>query len=84
MSALKPVMKVIGSHPISNQLFESESDKFGGLITDSQYAWFTNGADITLYSKQLGSIISSKSFAINQKDKSLKVCFLFKMISIMV
>jgi hypothetical protein len=83
MSALKPVLQVIESHPISNQLFQPDSDKFGGLITNSQYAWFTNGADITLYSKQFGSIVSSKSFAINQKDKSLKVCSLFNMINIM-
>ncbi|XP_025408942.1 protein ELYS [Sipha flava] len=75
MSALKPVLQVIESHPISNQLFQPDSDKFGGLITNSQYAWFTNGADITLYSKQFGSIVSSKSFAINQKDKSLKITF---------
>lgn len=74
MSASKPVMQVIGSHPISNQLLQSNSNKFGGLISDGQYAWFTNGAEITLYSKHLGSVVSSRSFATNQKDKSLKVC----------
>lgn len=77
MSALKPVMQVIGSHPISNQLLESDSDKFGGLISNGQYAWFAYGSDITLYSKHLGSVVSSKSFATNQKDKSLKVCCVF-------
>lgn len=73
MSALKQVMQVIGSHQISNKLLDSNNDKCGGLITNGQYAWFVSEANIILYSKQLGSVVSSRSFACNQKDKSLKV-----------
>lgn len=73
MSALKQVMQVIGSHPISNQLLESDCDKSAGLISNSEYAWFAAGANLVLYSKQFGSIVSSRSFAVNQKDKSLTV-----------
>lgn len=73
MSAMKQVMQVIGSHPISDQLLESDCDKSGGLISNGEYAWFAAGAEIILYSKQFGSIVSSRSFATNQKDKSLTV-----------
>lgn len=73
MSALKQVMNVIGSHHISNRLLNSDDEKCGGLISNGQYAWFISGANIILYSKQLGSVVSSRSFAVNQKDKSLKV-----------
>ncbi|XP_022175974.1 protein ELYS-like isoform X2 [Myzus persicae] len=75
MSALKQVMQVIGSHHISNQLLESDCNKSGGLISNGEYAWFAAGADIILYSKQLGSVVSSRSFATNQKDKSLTITF---------
>jgi len=73
MSALKQVMQVIGSHHISNELLESDCDKSGGLISNGEYAWFAAGANIILYSKQLGSVVSSRSFATNQKDKSFTV-----------
>lgn len=73
MSALKQVMQVIGSHHISNQLLESDCDKSGGLISNGEYAWFAAGANIILYSKQLGSVVSSRSFAADQRDKSLTV-----------
>ncbi|KAE9543994.1 hypothetical protein AGLY_001683 [Aphis glycines] len=75
MSSLKQVMQVIGSHHISNQLLDSDCDKSGGLISNGEYAWFAAGANIILYSKQLGSIVSSRSFAANQKDKSLTITF---------
>lgn len=73
MSALKQVMQVIGSHHISNRLLDSNDDKCGGLLSNGQYAWFVSGANIILYSKQLECVVSSRSFAGNQKDKSLKV-----------
>ncbi|XP_026815806.1 MATH and LRR domain-containing protein PFE0570w-like [Rhopalosiphum maidis] len=75
MSSLRQVMQVIGSHHISNQLLESDCDKSGGLISNGEYAWFAAGANIILYSKRLGSIVSSRSFAANQKDKSLTITF---------
>uniref|UniRef100_A0A2S2P3S5 Protein ELYS n=1 Tax=Schizaphis graminum TaxID=13262 RepID=A0A2S2P3S5_SCHGA len=75
MSSLRQVMQVIGSHHISNQLLESDCEKSGGLISNGEYAWFAAGANIILYSKRLGSIVSSRSFAANQKDKSLTITF---------
>ncbi|KAL5237944.1 hypothetical protein ACI65C_005354 [Semiaphis heraclei] len=75
MSAVKQVMQVIGSHHISNQLLESDCDKSGGLISNGEFAWFAAGANIILYSKQLGSVVSTRSFATNQKDKSLTITF---------
>ncbi|XP_025191116.1 protein ELYS-like [Melanaphis sacchari] len=73
MSSLRQVMQIIGSHHISDQLLESDCPKSGGLISNGGYAWFAAGANIILYSKQLGSIVSSRSFAANQKDKSLTI-----------
>eukprot|EP00102_Acyrthosiphon_pisum_P024721 XP_016661931.1 PREDICTED: protein ELYS [Acyrthosiphon pisum] len=75
MSTLKQEMQVIGSNHISNELLESDCDKSGGLISNGEYAWFAAGANIILYSKQLGSVVSSRSFATNQKDKSLTITF---------
>lgn len=77
MSSLSQVMQVVDSHHISNKLLESESKKFGGLITNGQYAWFASETNIFLYSKQLGSIISSKSFA-EKTNKSIKVRNIFE------
>lgn len=73
MSALNQIMRVVDTHQIYDQLLESDGDIFGGLITNSQYAWFASGPKMIIYSKLLGSIVSSKSFAVNQKDKSIKV-----------
>lgn len=73
MSALTQVMHVMGSHRISNQLSDSNTEKFGGLLANGQYAWFAFDSNIVLYSKQFGSVVSSRSFAGNQKDKYLKV-----------
>lgn len=73
MSALNQIMRVVDAHQISDQLSESDGDIFGGLITNGQYAWFASGPKMIIYSKLLGSVVSSKSFAANQKDKSVKV-----------
>lgn len=78
MSSLQEVMQVINTHHISNQLLESDSEKIGGLITDSHYAWFAFEATIVLYSKQLGSVVSSRSFGDHHKDKSFKVIITIK------
>lgn len=74
MAALKEVMHTISSQRISNQWLESNCDKSGGFLMKGQYAWFASGANIVLYSKQLGFIVSSRSFDSDQKDKSFKVC----------
>lgn len=67
-------MRVVDAHQISDQLLKSDGgDIFGGLITNGQYAWFASGSKMIIYSKLLGSVVSSKSFAVNQKDKSIKV-----------
>lgn len=76
MSAIQQVMHTIGSHHISDQLLENKCDKkFGGLLSNGQYAWFASGANVILYSKQLESIVSSRSFLGNQKE-SLKVSYI--------
>lgn len=73
MSALTQVMHVMDSHKIPNQLSESSTKKFGGLLANGKYAWFASEANFILYSKQFSSIMSSRSFAGNQKDKSIRV-----------
>lgn len=67
MSALKQVMHVVDLHHLPNQLFESDCDKLGGLLNGSQYAWFASGSNIVLYSKQLGSVVSQRSFLESSK-----------------
>ncbi|VVC44631.1 Hypothetical protein CINCED_3A002568 [Cinara cedri] len=73
MAALKEVMHTISSQRISNQWLESNCDKSGGFLMRGQYVWFAFGANIVLYSKQLGFILSSRSFDSDQKDKSFKI-----------
>lgn len=70
MSALKQVMHVIGSHHIPNQLLETNCEKLGGLLSNGEYAWFASGSNIIIYSKQLGSVVSHRSFAENLKVKN--------------
>lgn len=78
MSDSNQVFSVVDSHRISSRLLESNSEKFGGLLTDSQYAWFAFDAKIVIYSRQLGSEVSSRSFNDDQNDSNLKVKDLLK------
>lgn len=73
MSALTQVMHIMDSHRIPDQLSEFNSEKFGGLLANGKYTWFASEANFILYSKQFSSIVSSRSFAGGQKDKSIKV-----------
>lgn len=74
MSSLTQVMQVISSHQLPAQLLEfDKKSKLSGLINNGLYAWFAYEANIILYSKQLGSIVSSRIFGDNFKDKSLRV-----------
>ncbi|XP_050548885.1 protein ELYS isoform X2 [Daktulosphaira vitifoliae] len=75
MSSLKQVMQVINSHQLPAQLIESNKSKLTGLINNGLYAWFAFEANIILYSKQLESIVSSRIFGDNFKDKSLRITY---------
>ncbi|XP_050440382.1 protein ELYS-like isoform X2 [Adelges cooleyi] len=75
MSSLNQVMQVIDSHQLPTQLYETDCERLGGLIADGLYAWFASETNIVLYSKQLGSIVSSRLFGDNLKDKSLTITY---------
>ncbi|XP_050427325.1 protein ELYS-like isoform X2 [Adelges cooleyi] len=51
---------------------KTAGEKLGGLVADGLYAWLAVRANIVLYSKRLGSVVSSRTFGDN-KDKSFTI-----------
>jgi len=76
MSDPARVLKVLETHKIKCHLGLDSEGIRGGLIVGSEYVWFTNGADIALYSKTTGCVESSRSFGGDaQTDNSIEVSY---------
>jgi len=70
------MLKVLETHTIKCPLGLDREGIRGGLIVGGEYAWFTDGADIVLYSKTTGCVESSRSFGGNAPtDNSMEVSF---------
>lgn len=79
MSDVTEVMHVVDSHCVSERLSSAPNrNGSGGLMNNGQYAWFADGPNMIVYSKYHGCVLSNRSFAVNQKDKSLKVSSNFR------
>lgn len=74
MSDPEGMLKVLETHTIKCALGLDRDGLKGGLIVGGEYAWFTNGADLVLYSKTTGCVESSRSFG--QTDNSMEVSFI--------
>jgi len=76
MSDPEQKLKVLETHKIKHNLGLDSKGTRGGFVFGSEYVWFTNGADIVLYSKTTGRIESSRSFDGNvQTDNSIEVSY---------
>ncbi|KAL5237976.1 hypothetical protein ACI65C_005386 [Semiaphis heraclei] len=69
-------LNVSETHKIKHHLGLDSKGTRGGLIFGGEYVWFTNGADIVLYSKTTGRVESSRYFdGYAQTDNSIEITF---------
>ncbi|KAL5237942.1 hypothetical protein ACI65C_005352 [Semiaphis heraclei] len=69
-------LNVSETHKIKHHLGLDSKGTRGGLIVGGEYVWFTNGADIVLYSKTTGRVESSRYFdGYAQTDNSIEITF---------
>lgn len=76
MTTMSDLVRALETHKIKCHLGLDREGIRGGFIVGSEYVWFTNGADIVLYSKTTGCVESSKSFIGDaQTDNSIEVSY---------
>jgi len=73
---MSDLVRVLETHKIKCHLGLDREGIRGGFIVGSDYVWFTNRADIALYSKTTGCVESSRSFGGDaQTDNSIEVSY---------